>query len=44
MVVSGNVHNFAIWPVVLGNFVFYAAISYAGWGIRERRKHQGKGR
>jgi hypothetical protein len=36
IIVSGNVHNFSTWVVVLGNFAFYFGAVYLVWGIWER--------
>jgi predicted tellurium resistance membrane protein TerC len=36
MVTSGNVHNFNLWVIALGNFVFYFGTAYLLWGIWER--------
>ncbi len=36
MAVSGNVHDFRTWVVVLGNFAFYFGIVYLVWESWER--------
>jgi len=34
--VSGNIHDFAIWPCVVGNFTFYFGLVCLIWKVRDR--------
>jgi hypothetical protein len=36
IVISGNVHDFATWPVAVGNFAFYFGLSYLFGEIAQR--------
>jgi len=40
IVMSGNVHDFRMLVVALGNFAFYFAISYLVWELWERHTHK----
>ena len=40
IITSGNVHDFSIWVVSVGNFAFYAGILYLGLTIWERYRRR----